>query len=888
MSYRKVYFDFQTGDGFEDVTDFVKYDDFTYSLRAGSDNFHYAQNTANLSIIYDATLYNKIRTNTKDIKVRIVDSTNAVLTTEEWEYLITEDGFYLATEAGFFAPVFYGHIAPTKSHSYNGIINNTILKLEAIDDGDYLDKEVGDLCYRYYAIMNPLDKDHSIVHQLAYRAGYTDLQVDDSVFITTVLNAFAPPSTSDKIKDLLDALLFEYGYTLNLNTRGQISPVKWMHTDGDVSFTFDESNIIDELDVTDNLKEYDGAEVVYYELGEGVTTSGQTDILLYRDGDLPYASDGSFLGYAVLSGYTYPPLTNVVDETTGEPTIVYQKYEDTAIKYWTNKAITEKLDYNYKAFTSDFSSIVATSGWYLNYKVDDGVELVRAEFENTQARIVFSGFNNDANLLYYCNVYGKVLYKTSERTSTIVTISGSEDLDEYVSTFIFEKEYADRLCKFLALQHATENLEIELESEESVPMGSLVQVTADDGTDELCYVFECKYIEKTGRYSYVLRSYMYGDVVTLPALTGQTASSPSRASGVTASPVVTNTAAVVATSAPKYLGRYEAVHPVSYNDGDWWTIYDTDDDPIQRGVWWNSMGGLTRVTASGTIVEQAKFSEALTDVAWAEAQSIYGTAANYGLEALFQSLGAVSAFFTTLFAQDINATGTITGAVLRSADRYAMMANEADDEDGYKGVILSSTPIDQSSPSGSMIQMANLYNLLGSRVPSLAFQKVYNDAWRLLAYISGVGNGFILKNKLQGITLQLGSLFNDGYARFLKESTDISSSSTSTVIADVFTGKHNGTRPSSVRFLQGAYQQNAIFDAMSSFIAYTGSTTIDAIQVTGAVKLTNTSAALIVSRAVRTSATTIVFYGVFVLGDVGSFTVTDGDTVNGYYVSISW
>lgn len=654
MSYRKVYFDFQTGDGFEDVTDFVKYDDFTYSLRACSDNFHYAQNTANLSIIYDVTLYNKIRTNTKDIKVRIVDSTNAVLTTEEWEYLITEDGFYLATEAGFFAPVFYGHIAPTKSHSYNGIINNTILKLEAIDDGDYLDKEVGDLCYRYYAIMNPLDKEHSIVHQLAYRAGYTEAQVDDSIFITDILNAFAPPSTSDKIKDLLDALLFEYGHTLNLNTMGQISPVKWMHTDGDVAFTFDESNIIDELDVTDNLKEYDGAEVVYYELGEGVTTSGQTDILLYRDGDLPYASDGAFLGYAVLSGYTYPPLTNVVDETTGEPTIVYQKYEDSAIKYWTNKAITEKLDYSYKAFTSDFSSIVATSGWYLDYKVDAGVELVRAEFENTQARVVFSGFNNDANLLYYCNVYGKVLYKSSERTSTIVTISSSEDLDEYVSTFIFDKEYADRLCKFLALQHATENLEIELECEESVPMGSLVQVTADDGTDELCYVFECKYIEKTGRYSYVLRSYMYGDVVTLPALTGQTASSPSRASGVTASPVVTNPTAVVATNAPKYLGRYEASHPISYNDGDWWTIYDTDDSPIQRGVWWNNSGVLERITISGSTAVQAKFVEALTDVAWAEAEGLYGTSVDYGIQTLFQSLGVVTAFIDSLIVKHID------------------------------------------------------------------------------------------------------------------------------------------------------------------------------------------------------------------------------------------
>ena len=520
MQYRRVFFDFQTGDGFEEVTNLVKFDDLTYTVRAGSDNFHYAQNTANISLIYDATIYGKVRDNTADIIVRIIDTDET------------------ADIPAVYTPLFWGHIAPTKSHTYNGIINNTILKLEVVDDGDYLKKEVGDICYRGFRIMDSANPDYSIVHQLAYKAGFTVAQIDSAVSISTVLNAFVPPSTSDDIRDLLDALLFEYGYTLAFNAEGEISPIKWMYTTADLSFTFNEDNIIDELDVNDRLKEYDGAEVTYYELGEGTTTSGQTDILLYRDGDLPYADDGSFLGYAVLSGYTYPPLTNILDETTGEATVVYQEYEDTAIKYWTNKAITDKLDYNYKAFTSDFSSIVATSGHYLDYKADAGVSLVTSEFENTQARIVFSGMNNTANLLYYCNVYGKVLYKTAERISTVVTISGSEDLDEYVSTFIFEKDDADTLVKFLALQHSTNNLEIEVISSADVAVGAIVQVVANDGTNELCRIATKKYNEKTLQFTYTLYSYMYGSEATLPDLTSQSASSPSRIGGVTASVAV--------------------------------------------------------------------------------------------------------------------------------------------------------------------------------------------------------------------------------------------------------------------------------------------------------------------------------------------------------------
>jgi hypothetical protein len=669
--------------------------------------------------------------------------------------------------------------------------------MEALDDGDYLDKpvsgiEVGgvptiDICYRGYQLMNTAVSGTSIIHQLAYLAGFSNAQIDSSVTISGTLNAFVPPSGSDSIKDLMDTLLFEYGYTLHFNEAGQISPVPWV-TSASPSYTFDEENIISSLQVTDAFKIYQGAEVIYYELGEGVTTAGQSDILLYRDSELPYAQDGSFLGYDIPNGYTYPPETNVIDSITGLPTRVYQVYQDNAIQYWTNAAIVKNLDYNYKAFTSDFSSIVATSGWTLDYSAGSSVSLLKAEYHNTQAEIVFESSAATNNKLYYANVYGKVLYKTAERTSKVELEVNAPNINQYVSTFIFDKTSADTLAQKLATQYDVPQTNYTITHDASVAVGTLVNVVAGDGTSALCYVMARRFDERSRLWEYTLKTYSSASpaitahstthastdtatwmatfatqAVVADALNGlgvqlrlsTTNVSRSRdgtltpsvvtaqgrysddtpysgifvidvsadgisyqngytSSGLEASKAYTVPATVTisgtpyytsaisfklyeddtltelkafnacsvlqdSSEAPIYLGRYDSAHPTTYLDGDWWTVYDTDDSPIQRGVWYSNGGTPLRITASGTAFLQAKFGAALTDVAWAEAQGTYGVAADYGIEALFQSLGAVTAFIDQLFANQITVGtgGRIryeTGAGVQK--RTVQLANE--------------------------------------------------------------------------------------------------------------------------------------------------------------------------------------------------------------------
>lgn len=136
---------------------------------------------------------------------------------------------------------------------------------------------------------------------------------------------------------------------------------------------------------------------------------------------------------------------------------------------------------------------------------------------------------------------------------------------------------------------------------------------------------------------------------------------------------------LIPTYTPHNLGRYEAAHPTTHNPGDWWTVYDTDDDPVERGIYYDNAGTVTRISAvsgetgyttTGALL--AKLSSCMADVAWCEANS-YGTAANYGITMFFESFGAVMAFIQTLFAQNIvlGATGYLQSNNYAETGGYA-------------------------------------------------------------------------------------------------------------------------------------------------------------------------------------------------------------------------
>jgi hypothetical protein len=517
---RKVYLDFQDSYGYRDVSNLVKYESLNITMHPFSDTFHYAQNEATFTLLFDFTIFGLFKTATTNILCKIVDMyEEGYLTAENGAFLLTEAGFYLMQETGGVIPLFYGIIPATSSYKYNGVLNNTFFTCNATDSTQLLDKKVGDICYRNYKLMDPVNVSASIVHQLAYKAGFTSLQVDSTITIPTVINAISPPSEDESILTLLDTLLFDYGYTLNFNKTDQISPIQWNVTTSGYAHQFDDTNIIKEIERNEKEIQYEGVEITYNELAD------RSNILLYRE-DLPYDSTGGFAGYSIPSGYMYPPEANVIDDTTGYNQVVDYAYTDESIKYFTNKAVMKGIEnqYAYKAFTSDFSSIVATSGHYLNWNADskdtdvvvvtsgydvtiDGEVVPTYYFGNKKARVILKN-NGAAHYLYYLNINGNVLYRTAERKCLVQNVANTTKVDKYTANFLYNATDVGALAAGLAKNYQIGNITYTFPSEDMVDAGSIIRLYLDDGTNIDAVIMERYYDETEPTiYNYIVKSW---------------------------------------------------------------------------------------------------------------------------------------------------------------------------------------------------------------------------------------------------------------------------------------------------------------------------------------------------------------------------------------------
>jgi len=98
---------------------------------------------------------------------------------------------------------------------------------------------------------------------------------------------------------------------------------------------------------------------------------------------------------------------------------------------------------------------------------------------------------------------------------------------------------------------------------------------------------------------------------------------------------------------PTYIGKYYAAHPTTYRKGDSWLVYDEDDSPIVRGLYWYDGTALFRVDGT-TASESRLLALALSDI-FGIVQTLpigkYGTTANYGAVTYIENLVS-NAIFT--------------------------------------------------------------------------------------------------------------------------------------------------------------------------------------------------------------------------------------------------
>lgn len=474
-------------------TDYSAYvrDNFTITHRAASNDFHCATNLFNFTLLYDADLFTELRAMTSRAYVKYYDDDNAVQ--------------------------FSGYFMPSTSYEYDGILDMQTCRIEAQDFTELLRVPVGaveddDVAWQNYAILDSTSPSTSIVHALFTKIGLSTDLIASGVSIPATVGAFASSSYEDQALDMLDTLLYEYGYVCNWNKEGKFEPIQWIIPSGTAyDHTFTGTDIALSIDETVAISEYEGNQVIWY----GLQTASGTR--LYTE-DLPWEDDGDFEGYAVLDGFNYPPEASVIDDTTGDYQKVYQEYNDTGIRYKTaGKYVEEEYYKDFALSKADFSEILITSNHVVSDRYDAGLTRDVEEFFNKRARIRYRNTSGSTKLLYYMHIDADVVYKRSQRKTKIQTVSGSNKLSSYESRFIFDETTADTLCAAQTQAMLAGNRTYKFQSEENVEEGSYVRILPGNGVDASGIVIEKAYDGYTQMYSYEVA----GFTATYRSVTGR-------------------------------------------------------------------------------------------------------------------------------------------------------------------------------------------------------------------------------------------------------------------------------------------------------------------------------------------------------------------------------
>ncbi len=481
----KVYLDL--GTGWQEVTHLVRWDDFSYTFRGFSTDYKNAENEASFTLNYDETLYGDLVAENKYVGVKITDDSDVSL--------------------------FLGEAQSPLSRSYTGELVESQLQFNARDYSRRLQKPVGDLTLFNAKICDPNDTANSIVHQLMVKAGFTTGDVDSSVTIPTVITAFSPTEESE-ILSLMSTLLYEYGYAVDWDTNGQLSPIQWRINSAPIIAVGDEDIRTPVQISSSGVVDYTGVKVTYYEVGNRPNTR------VFTDSDLPFSDDGTFAGYSIAAGTKYPVATNAIDTVTGQPQVVYQEYSDAGITYFTNKTQTDPnlKDFNRAAFPSDFSDIIATSDWDVDWH-GPGLTLETHEEYSKKARYVWKNNTGAPLSLFWFTIDATVYYKTAARTITAGSTVDERTTEKYEASFLYTSAAAEAHAKFMAARYAFGDIEYKFSAEDYWAVGTPLTITLGDGSTADCLVREVSWNPQTEAYSYSCKAYVAG---VLPAITSST------------------------------------------------------------------------------------------------------------------------------------------------------------------------------------------------------------------------------------------------------------------------------------------------------------------------------------------------------------------------------
>lgn len=408
-----------------DFSDLVRtYESFD---RACSEDFRHAVSTRSLTLVYTPQLLS----------------------------LLSQNNVLVETDVNG-ARDFTGRLAPSslQTRSYGAALSGADVEdisIEFEDNTYRLERQLtsaDSLVIENAVVCDVSQPSKSCVHRLVSLAG---LELINPPVIPTTLLAFAP-DPGQTILDILDTLLYEYGYTFTFDPYGRIKILKIIYETPTPDLTLTEADIKAPLEIEKLYAEYDSVEVSYYPL------KYKERVLLYM-ADLPFGENGLRSGWPIQPGYLWPEEANV---------------QETWFEY-TDKAIGSKLDLKGNVVVNkDFTSIVMTKNHAVEEKTDPGVQKILQQFENKRCRLAYRNNSDYPKNIYYCNVYGDVVFRGAK-----IVISGVDDgmkAYKYEAEYVHDAQTARSLITFFQTKLKAQCWRFKFKSDELLPLGIIVKI----------------------------------------------------------------------------------------------------------------------------------------------------------------------------------------------------------------------------------------------------------------------------------------------------------------------------------------------------------------------------------------------------------------------------
>lgn len=395
------------GTRYDDISKFYVPKSYNLQLRGINSDRKSVLSTCSFTLYYDKDIYINIIEATSPIKVRIYENRELV---------------------------FDGQLDPVAEASWTNPKYIKNITLECVDFSADLDKKTAWSASYPDVVDGPsfwiFKRDNpkmSLLYLILQQAGLED-RIDKTAPDIPVLIRHMSWTKGDlTYRNLLDSLLSEYLWAINVD----IDKLTWAPIARATLPRLDEieyKDLIGEVSINKSYSINDGIIVKWSKV------KVMNNALLWR-GNLPIGDTANPRPGEDIAGGDCWPEDSDITET------------------WQNFG-TEYLDTKYLSgenrLKNDEITLISSSDWVLSDSKDDKViidpidENNTIKFEALRARLRYKNTATTAKKLYSSEIHGKALYQSALMTSRYP--ESASDSKEISASYIYEADYADRLC----------------------------------------------------------------------------------------------------------------------------------------------------------------------------------------------------------------------------------------------------------------------------------------------------------------------------------------------------------------------------------------------------------------------------------------------------------